>query len=95
MVGRAQVLRNSRGDGAPPIILATPPLESGAGLGGSAEAEEHAARMVGMAVDQWVSSEGPFDSSALCLVHIEASGLDFSDLSTIAGGLRKAFERYP
>src|SRR5690606_24556574 len=84
IVGKAQVLQNLRNDGAPPVILATPPLESGAGMGPEpqAEVEKHAMRMLGMALVEWVRSPlYPHHSSeAVCLLHIEGAGLDFGGL---------------
>lgn len=98
VVGQSQVLRNSRNDGVAPIILATPPLEAGAGLGPDkdAETERHTARMVGMALDAWVKSpDYPEDASGLvCLIHIEGAGLTFSPLDAICRGLEKTMGTY-
>lgn len=94
IVGQAQVLRNSRNDGAPPIILATPPLETGAGTGteGQAEVENHASRMLRSALAEWARSPlYPSGSAeAACVLHVEAAGLDFGDLGSMARGIRLA-----
>lgn len=96
VVGQAQVLRNSRNDGAPPVILATAPLEAGAGMGPDreAEAENHACRMISMALAEWVRSPlYPHHSTeAVCLLHIEGAGLVFGDFAAIARGIRRAIE---
>lgn len=98
VVGQAQVLRNLRNDGLPQIILATPPLESGAGLGPNRELETelHAKRMVEMAIAEWVRSpDFPRDSShTVCLIHLEGAGLDFGPIEAICLGIRGAISRY-
>ena len=98
VVGQSQVLRNSRNDGAAPIILATPPFEAGAGLGPDkdAETERHTSRMIGMALNAWVQSpEFPEDPSGLvCLIHIEGAGLTFGPLDAICRGLERTMETY-
>lgn len=54
-VGKSHVVRNLRNDGAPPTILATPPLEAGAGLGPDREleTESHAKRVAEMTLTEW------------------------------------------
>jgi hypothetical protein len=97
-VGQSQVLRNSRNDGAPPLIIATPPLEAGAGMGPDRDSEtkRHSERMIGMALEAWASSPSfSGDSSALCcLIHIEAAGLDFGSIDAIIGGIGNAIRPY-
>lgn len=96
IVGKAQVLRNSRNDGAPATILATPPLESGAGTGseGQAEVENHVLRMLSSALAEWARSPlyPPGSAEATCVLHIEAAGLDFGELGSIARGIGLAIE---
>lgn len=98
VVGQSQVVRNLRNDGAPPIILTTPPLEVGAGLGSNPELETelHAKRMVEMALAEWVkSSEFPKGSSGVvCLIHLEGAGLDFGSTEAICRGIRRAIDCY-
>lgn len=98
VIGQAQVVRNLRNDGAPPIILATPPLEAGAGLGPNREleTEKHAKRMINMALAEWVSSPGFLaeSSRAVCLIHLEGAGLDFGSTEAICLGIRGALSRY-
>ncbi|WP_305783069.1 hypothetical protein [Symbioplanes lichenis] len=92
--GTAQVLANRTGDGLPPVVLATPPLEAGAGLGPdvTAETERHAERMVGLALDAWLASDlRPASADdALCLIHLEGAGLDFGETGALLRGLGRA-----
>jgi hypothetical protein len=90
--GRAQVLRNTTGDGAPPIILATPPAADIAfGCGGHGEVENQAARILRLTLGAWARSPlyrpvGP------CLLHLESAGLDFGPLDAVLRGVRRAIE---
>ena len=97
-VGRAQVLQNSRNDGAPPVILATPPLEPGASadMGGPPEVADHVMRMLSMAIAEWIRSPWyPHGrSEILCLLHIEGAGLDFGGFELIARGIRWALAEH-
>jgi hypothetical protein len=96
VVGRAQVLRNLRGDGSPPVILATPPLEAGAGIGpdGQVEAENHAVRMLRMALDEWAASSDFIGRTARCLLHVEGAGLDFGEVHEIVAAIRRVAMDY-
>lgn len=98
IVGQAKVLRNSRNDGAPPTILATPPLkaDSGTGIAGQDDAENHASRLLSSTLAEWTrSSFYPAESSrAVCLLHVEAAGLDFGELGSMARGIRAAITGY-
>lgn len=99
IIGHSQVLHNLRNDGAPPVIIATPSLEDGAGLGGGDpdhETELHAERMIRIALDAWVASLGETAESEhlCCLIHLEGAGLDFGPLDPILRGVAKAIRPF-
>lgn len=98
IVGHSQVLHNARGDGAPLIIVSTPPLESGAGRGSDRDAETstHVERMIGTALSTWVASLDSAQQARTlcCLIHIEGAGLDFGPPTAMFHGLGDAIRPY-
>ncbi|WP_143116368.1 hypothetical protein [Lentzea xinjiangensis] len=96
VVGRAQVLQNLRGDGAPLVILATPPLEDDTGLGldRNVKVENRVIRMLGMCIDEWVLSGESVGTDSTCLVHMEGSGLDFDESGAVVAGLERIIAQY-
>ncbi|HEX6347016.1 hypothetical protein [Umezawaea sp.] len=89
-MGVAQVLVNTRGDGAPGIILATPPTPvpvSATGVG-DAEIEEYVIRALDSCLGELENHFPEFEGISKILVHLEAAGLDRKDLGAPLRGVR-------
>jgi hypothetical protein len=93
-MGVAQVLVNDREDGAPGIILATPPgpaKTSPAGVNAS-EVEEYVVKVLGSCREAFLSAFPGEDDSQI-LIHLEAAGIDRSDMGPILDGLLRFLSR--
>jgi hypothetical protein len=79
--GFAQVLVNSRSDGAPRLILATPPAPLGAASNAPSDAEVEAfvIRALRSSIAAY-SDTGYGSSDSKVLIHLEAAGIDRTDL---------------
>jgi len=80
-VGRAQVLANERSDGAPKIILATPPLALTAASSPASDSdiERHVFGVLNSCVAAYVNAYGRGEDVKI-LIHLEAAALDRPDL---------------
>jgi len=89
-IGIAQVLVNERHDGAPPIILAAPPLPVAATAAGvsDAEVENHVVSVLVSTRDAFLRTF-PDETDSRILVHLEAAGIDHRDMKPTLGGLQK------
>ena len=82
VIGSAQVLVNGRGDGAPEIILATPPLPLAAASNSPTDADVES-RVLGILRSCITAYVDRFGESAetKVLIHLEAAGIDRPDLT--------------
>jgi hypothetical protein len=89
-VGHAQVLENNRDDGAPRIVLATPPISpsSTSSMPTDEQIGSHVAYVIGACVEVYAESRRP-DRTAKILIHLEAAGVDRKDLNPVAQGIGK------
>jgi hypothetical protein len=89
-VGRAQILENNRQDGAPRIVLATPPISpsSASPAPTDEQIESHVAYVIGACVAVYAESRSA-DPSAKILIHLEAAGIDRKDLKPVAQGIER------
>lgn len=82
VLGLAQVLVNRRADGAPRLILTTPPMPLAAVSGAptDVQVETFVVRALKSSIDAYVDAgNSPLDSKVL--VHLEAAGIDRPDLT--------------
>jgi hypothetical protein len=86
-VGLAQVLVNTRGDGAPGVILATPPRPNLADASSDLEVEEHVVYVLGSCVAEFLNSFPECEEVSSILIHLEAAGIDRRDLSAPLKGV--------
>lgn len=91
-IGIAQVLVNTRGDGAPGVILATPPGPAllSASTGGDSEVEEHVVHVLSSCTAEYLnSSPGQDGEASVILIHLEAAGIDRPDLTAPLRGIHR------
>lgn len=81
-LGMAQVLKNERGDGAPKIILSTPPmsLESQKVIVTDSDIEEQVFQILNSCVDALLKVFPHQDEGVRILLHLEAAGIDRKNL---------------
>jgi len=94
-IGVAQILANTRDDGAPGIILATPPGPSPAGgvtvVG--LEAEEHMVYVLSACLEAFLNRYPERKNESSVLIHLEAAAIDQRDLSAPIRGIRRVLSR--
>lgn len=90
-IGVAQVLVNTRGDGAPSIIMATPPAppQTLASSDKDSEIERHVFHVLDSCVAEFLNAFPGCDESSKILVHLEAAGIDRRDLTAPLKGILK------
>ncbi|MGW8728494.1 hypothetical protein ACWGNF_20980 [Streptomyces sp. NPDC055808] len=90
-IGVAQALVNKRGDGAPNIILATPPAppQTLAASGSDSEIERHVFHVLDSCVAEFLNAFPEREESSKILVHLEAAGIDRRDLTAPLKGISK------
>lgn len=97
IIGRAQVLHNVRNDGAPAIILSSPPLhpDCRAEVTRPERVEEHVSAMLAASLIEWACSPlyRLYSVEPACLIHLEGAGLDFGTAMETARGIRRATVR--
>ncbi|MEZ0070651.1 hypothetical protein ABIA32_006704 [Streptacidiphilus sp. MAP12-20] len=91
----AQVLVNTRGDGAPGIILATPPTPAKipGKSGGDCEVESHVFHVLNASVIEFLNEFPECGEASKILIHLEASAIDRKDLSAALRGVLKLLEQ--
>ncbi len=90
-IGVAQLLVNTRGDGAPGIILATPPipLQTVGVAAADFEVEEHVVYVLSACLEVFLNRFPERKSESSVLVHLEAAAIDREDLEAPIRGIRK------
>lgn len=90
-IGVAQALVNTRGDGAPSIIMATPPAppQTLASSGKDSEIERHVFHVLDSCVAEFLNAFPGREESSKILVHLEAAGIDRRDLAAPLKGILK------
>lgn len=83
-IGHPQVLTNTRGDGAPGIILATPPLllSSASPAPSDADIAKSVHDIMDSCITAYIAAYTPAQDSKV-LVHLEAAGIDRPDLTPV------------
>ena len=97
-IGVAQVVANTRGDGVPGVILATPPRPApvSAGISEDFEIEEHVVYVLESCEAAFLGSFPQCDERSSVLIHLEAAGIDRRDLSApLKGVYRFLSQRSP
>ncbi|MFI5529785.1 hypothetical protein ACIA8O_14720 [Kitasatospora sp. NPDC051853] len=89
--GSAQLLVNHRGDGAPPVVIATPvvPWEEPARHLAAAEAEVRTHRILAACVDAFTAGRSVNAPGPRILIHLEGAGIDRPELSPTIGGIAR------
>lgn len=90
-IGVAQALVNTRGDGAPSIIMATPPAppQTSATSGRDSEIERHVFHVLDSCVAEFLNTFPERGGSSKILVHLEAAGIDRKDIAAPLKGVLK------
>ncbi|MET7282668.1 hypothetical protein ABZS29_30850 [Kribbella sp. NPDC005582] len=94
-MGVAQVLANTRGDGAPGIILATPlsPVSAVGVTAGRLEVEEHVVYVLSACLEAFLNQYSECNNESSVLIHLEAAAIDQRDLSAPIRGIRRVLSR--
>lgn len=88
-IGVAQVLENTRGDGAPGVILATPPgpALTSENTGSDSEIERHVVHVLSACVAEFLKCFPGCEANSTILIHLEAAGIDRRDLGAPLKGI--------
>lgn len=94
-LGVAQIIENTRNDGAPKIILATPPAppRSSTDSVSDSEVEKHVFHILDSCVGEFLNAFPECGEHAKILVHLEAAGLDRRELDAPLKAILKFVSR--